>query len=216
MDAGSTEFQDAVKEFELSMTSSGLKYAIVAVKRVQTPNEYQRHCALRQAIQQKHGKKVLERRLFHGTRQESIEAIAVQGFNRIFAADANGECNGKRMQCCNFQSHYCNFFILLLAACFGRGAYFALNAPYSAQEKYAAPDSSGNQHMFVCNVLIGEFTQGNSSMKIAPPLDPKSNSLILYDSLVDRTQNPTIFVAMTDSQAYPEYLITFKIDKSKK
>ena len=109
VDAGSTEFQDAVKEFELSMTSSGLKYAIVAVKRVQTPNEYQRHCALRQAMQQKHGKKVLERRLFHGTRQESIEAIAVQGFNRIFAADANGECNRKRMQCCNFQSHYCNF-----------------------------------------------------------------------------------------------------------
>jgi len=67
--------------------------------------------------------------------------------------------------------------------------------------------------MFVCNVLIGQYTQGNSSMKTAPQLNPSSN--LLYDSLVDRMQDPTIFVAMTDSQAYPEYLITYKIDKSK-
>ena len=101
VDAGSTEFQDAVKEFELSMTR--LKYTIVAVKRIQTPNEYMKHCALRQSMQQKHGKKVQERRLFHGTRQESINAIAVQGFNRIFAADANGKCNrnGKHTNFCS-------------------------------------------------------------------------------------------------------------------
>ena len=87
--AGTAEFQEAVKEFEQTM--AGLKYTIVDVKRVQNPNEYVRHCAFRAALQQKYGKKVEERHLFHGTREDSINAIAVQGFNRIFAADANGE-----------------------------------------------------------------------------------------------------------------------------
>lgn len=50
-------------------------------------------------------------------------------------------------------------------------------------------------------------------MKIAPPLDPSGNTHLLYDSLVDNTANPTIFVAMTDCQAYPKYLVTFKMDK---
>ena len=88
--AGTAEFQEAVKEFEQTMT--GLKYTVVGVKRVQNPNEYVRHCAFRAALQQKYGKmKVEERHLFHGTREDSIYAIAVQGFNRIFAADANGK-----------------------------------------------------------------------------------------------------------------------------
>ena len=105
-------------------------------------------------------------------------------------------------------------FSLSLAACFGKGAYFAVNASYSAQEKYSTPDKSGNQHMFVCNVIIGKYTQGTSAMRVAPQLDP--NTHLLYDSLVNNTVNPAIFVAMTDCQAYPKYLITFKIDKSKK
>ena len=87
--AGTAEFQGAVKEFEQTM--AGFKYTIVDVRRVQNPNEYVRHCAFRAALQQKYGKKVEERHLFHGTREDSINAIAVQGFNRIFAADANGE-----------------------------------------------------------------------------------------------------------------------------
>ena len=90
VNAGTAEFQEAVKEFEQTMTT--LKYTIVGVKRVQNPNEYVRHCAFRAALQQKYGKmKVEERHLFHGTREDSIYAIAVQGFNRIFAADANGK-----------------------------------------------------------------------------------------------------------------------------
>ena len=97
VNAGTVEFQEAVKEFEQTMT--GLKYTIVGVKRIQNPNEYVRHCAFRAGLQQKYGRKVHERNLFHGTRQDSIDAIAVQGFNRIFAADANGkkcaECNSE-------------------------------------------------------------------------------------------------------------------------
>ena len=38
----------------------------------------------------KHKKEPIVKRLFHGSKQESLELIAVQGFNRNFAADANG------------------------------------------------------------------------------------------------------------------------------
>ena len=36
----------------------------------------------------------------------------------------------------------------------------------------------------------------------------------LYDTLVDDVAKPTIFVAMKDSQAYPKYWITFKLNKT--
>ena len=72
------------------------------------------------------------------------------------------------------------------------------------------PDKgTGNQHMFVCSVLVGEYTKGTRDMKVAPPLQPGSKDV--FDSLVEDEKNPTIFVALTDAQAYPEYLITFKV-----
>ena len=46
-------------------------------------------------------------------------------------------------------------------------------------------------------------------MKVAPPLAPGSD--LLYDTLVDNKDNPTIFVALTDGQAYQEYIVSFKV-----
>ena len=88
-----------------------------------------------------------------------------------------------------------------------------MNASYSAQKKYSAPDKDGNQHLFVCNVVVGKYTQGQRDMNVAPPLQPGSKDV--FDSLVDNVANPTIFVAMTDAQVYPEYLITFKVNGKK-
>lgn len=105
--------------------------------------------------------------------------------------------------------YLCSFFGLYTAAAFfGQGVYFAVEAGYSAQEKYAVPDSSGLQHMFVCRMIVGQYTQGKQGMKTAPPLSADSTEV--FDSLVNDVTTPTIFVAMTDAQAYPEYLITFK------
>ncbi len=86
--------------------------------------------------------------------------------------------------------------------------YFAVESSYSAQDKYSVPDSSGLRYMFVCRVIIGEYTLGNKDMKTAPPLTTGSNAV--FDTLVENVKSPTIFVALTDAQAYPEYLITFK------
>ena len=99
------------------------------------------------------------------------------------------------------------------AALFGKGVYFATRANYSAQEKYAIPDQDGNQKMFICRVVVGKYTKGDKSMKIAPPLDENRNKHLLFDTLVDNPANPTIYVTMSDSQAYPEYLVTFNIKR---
>ena len=63
-------------------------------------------------------------------------------------------------------------------------------------------------HMYLARVLTGEFTWGTSTMILAPPKDPK-HPTVLFDSVVDNTANPSIFVVFYDGDAYPEYLITY-------
>lgn len=102
-------------------------------------------------------------------------------------------------------------FLSLPAALYGMGVYFALKSSYSAQTKYAKSDKDGQQSMFICRVIIGEYTPGKKGMKMAPVL--REGSTELFDTLVEKMDKPTIFVTMTDAQAYPEYLVTFKQEK---
>ncbi|XP_050969671.1 protein mono-ADP-ribosyltransferase PARP15-like [Labeo rohita] len=87
------------------------------------------------------------------------------------------------------------------------GTYFAVNASYSSNPIYAVPAADGNQYMFVARVLTGYHTQGQTNMK-TPPVRVAPDHL--YDSVVDNTLNPSMFVVFHDCQAYPDYLITFK------
>lgn len=95
-----------------------------------------------------------------------------------------------------------------LAACYGNGTYFAVNAKYSAQALYSKPNQNGEKHMYLCQVLTGDYTSGKSGM-VAPP-SKTLNSVERYDSVVDNEANPQIFVVFHDNHAYPEYLIKFK------
>ena len=63
--------------------------------------------------------------------------------------------------------------------------------------------------MYLVRVLTGEFTIGNSTLIVPPAKNPTINPNVLFDSLVDRSPNPSMFVIFQDAQAYPEYLITF-------
>ena len=86
--SGTEEYECAVKEFRETMY--GKRCIIVKLERIQNFNEYSKHCAFLDVLKRKYCGGVLLKRLFHGTSSASIEAIAHQGFNRIFAADANG------------------------------------------------------------------------------------------------------------------------------
>ena len=99
--------------------------------------------------------------------------------------------------------------IKIIATAFGEGAYFAVNASYSARRTYSPPDSNGNRFMFYASVLTGEFTQGQQGLKVPPPKNPNKSTVILYDSVVDKVNAPNMYVVFTDAQCYPDYLITF-------
>ena len=98
----------------------------------------------------------------------------------------------------------------LTATVYGEGAYFAVNASYSARLTYSPPDANGNRSMFYARVLTGEYTQGQQGLKVPPPKDPSKSAVILFDSVVDYVFAPNMYVVFNDAQCYPDYLITFK------
>ncbi|KAF7248063.1 Protein mono-ADP-ribosyltransferase PARP11 [Varanus komodoensis] len=103
------------------------------------------------------------------------------------------------------------------------GTYFARDASYSS--RFCKDDlKCGNtfhihgidlqlhafkKHkvMFLARVLTGDYINGDSKY-VRPP--SKDGSFVnLYDSCVDNTWNPKIFVIFDANQIYPEYLIEF-------
>ncbi|KAK1889991.1 Protein mono-ADP-ribosyltransferase PARP14 [Dissostichus eleginoides] len=124
-----------------------------------------------------------EKLLYHGTTQDNCESIVKTGFNRRFSGQN--------------------------ATSYGKGTYFAVNANYSAQPTYSKPAADGSQLMFVARVLTGIYTQGQQNMRVPPPVSNLEGH-DRYDSVVDRVDNPQMYVVFHDNQAYPDYLITFK------
>jgi len=114
------------------------------------------------------------------TDKETADKIVVQGFNRSFC--------GKN------------------ATVYGQGVYFARDASYSCQTKYARRDKAGVQRVFLARVVIGEYCKGDSSMIVPKP----RHGNVLFDATVDDTGNPSIFVTYHDDQACPDYLIELK------
>jgi poly [ADP-ribose] polymerase 10/14/15 len=63
--------------------------------------------------------------------------------------------------------------------------------------------------MYLARVLTGVYTVGRKEMRV-PPARDWAVPHIVYDSLVNRPTQPYIFVIFNDTQAYPEYLITYR------
>ncbi|NWI40550.1 PAR12 polymerase, partial [Picathartes gymnocephalus] len=85
---------------------------------------------------------------------------------------------------------------------YGKGSYFARDASYS--DNYCGADSH-TKTMFLARVLVGEFTVGCSHY-VRPPMKDSQN---FYDSCVNNSSNPSIFVIFEKQQIYPEYLIEY-------
>uniref|UniRef100_A0A096LQW6 Poly [ADP-ribose] polymerase n=2 Tax=Poecilia formosa TaxID=48698 RepID=A0A096LQW6_POEFO len=154
--------------------------AVIKIERIQNPTLWKSLQIKKHEMELRNNHQNNEKRLFHGTSEDTVPVINERGFNRSYA--------GKN------------------AACYGNGSYFAVNSSYSASNTYSRPNANGEKFMYLCRVLTGDYTLGQQTM-IAPP--PKGN-LTIYDSVVDNTTTPSMFVVFHDTQAYPEYLITFK------
>merc|ERR550514_1866897 len=91
---------------------------------------------------------------------------------------------------------------------YGKGVYFARDAEYSSNPRYARPDERGDQRMLLCRVLVGAFCNGEKDALVPAERDAGG---ILFDTTVNKVANPSIYVTNHDAQAYPEYQITFRV-----
>jgi poly [ADP-ribose] polymerase 10/14/15 len=123
-----------------------------------------------------------EQRVFHGGAEASIRGISRQGFIREY----------------NHASKY------------GKGTYFARDMSYSASDRYSPPNANGEKFAFLARVLVGEPCVGSSEMTMPSPKPDGSG--LLHDSMVNRLQDPSIFVLSSgsDEHAYPEFMVRFK------
>ncbi|XP_033019276.1 protein mono-ADP-ribosyltransferase PARP14 [Lacerta agilis] len=170
------------KEVEKKFRSSCPANKIEKIERVQNPYLWNSYQLKKQDMDKKNSHNRNELILFHGTPASTVTPINHTGFNRSYA--------GKN------------------AAAIGNGTYFAVQASYSANDAYSTPDTNGRKYMYLARVLTGDYCAGKPGLIIPPP---KGNGGIeLYDSVTDNMARPSMFVTFYDSQAYPEYLITFR------
>ena len=92
------------------------------------------------------------------------------------------------------------------------GVYFARDADYSCRSIYAPADpQTGHRYVYYAKVLVGEYTEGNSRMIVAPKKDTADpNNYERFDSVVDDVDNPRVYVLFNDYDFYTIYLITLK------
>ena len=182
-----TEKEAVVASFRNTLLANQ-NVAIIKVERVQNPTLWSSYSAKRQTMLHSPGATDSYERtwLFHGTGEDKVLKIIKQGFNRSFGFKEVNE-NALTM--------------------YGKGVYFAVNSSYSSSHRYSKPNGAGEQHMFACRVLVGEYCQGRQDQ----PTPDVRKGTDLYDSTVDDVKKPEIFVTYHDAQAYPEYLVKFKL-----
>ncbi|XP_052422902.1 protein mono-ADP-ribosyltransferase PARP14-like [Carassius gibelio] len=168
-------------DVEEEFKKTGLSSNIIKIERVQNSALWRNYLIKKEEMEVKNKHKNNEKLLFHGTDTYKTDQINNQGFNRSFAG--------------------------MHGATYGNGTYFAVDPSYSAQG-YSTPDVKGHKRMYLARVLVGDFTQGRKGIRTPPK--KSLQSVDLYDSVTDKTNNPSMFVIFNDVQAYPEYLITFR------
>uniref|UniRef100_A0A8C9JNR3 Poly [ADP-ribose] polymerase n=1 Tax=Panthera tigris altaica TaxID=74533 RepID=A0A8C9JNR3_PANTA len=180
------ELQPGQSEYDIvkdKFSETCLSYKIEKIERIQNIWLWKSYQIKKKHMDIKNGHTDNERVLYHGTAADSVPYVNQHGFNRSYA--------GKN------------------AAAYGKGTYFAIDASYSANDKYSRPDSNGRKHIYVVRVLTGVYTLGYAGL-VTPPSKNPHNPTDLFDSVTDNVQHPSLFVVFSDNQAYPEYLITFR------
>ena len=176
----------------ISLSTGPLELTIHSIERVQNIGLWQAYCAKKSEIVQREASRrppnvtnhsgTLERNwVFHGLESETADKVAQLGFNRAFCGEN--------------------------AVFYGKGVYFARDASYSAYPLYSPPDAGGVQTMFAVRLAVGNWSQGVRGAPTPAVRDPARG--LLYDTTVDRMDDPSIFVAYHSAQCYPEYRVRF-------
>ncbi|XP_052348343.1 protein mono-ADP-ribosyltransferase PARP12-like isoform X2 [Oncorhynchus keta] len=153
-------------------------FQITSIERVQNRDLWEVFQWKRDLMKKNNGgRNSKELHLFHGTDPKHVDAICRDNFDWRLCG-TNGTV-------------------------YGEGSYFARDAKYS----HSFTSHSGVRSMFACQVLVGDYTRGNSALRRPPPKGEGSPTL--YDSCVDNVLNPSIYVVFEKHQVYPEFLIKY-------
>jgi len=190
------QLSDQSKEFQvirdLFLETGPAKCTILKIERVQNPHLRAMHDTRRAMIYQKYAAEDtsslrLERWLFHSPGVSStggcdaLSFIIEQGFVPLLSGSVHGEK-------------------------FGMGTYFAATSGYAS--KYAKFDpKTGCRRTIVARVVVGKYTQGHETMRQPPPLPGHPGQR--FDSLVNTTWGPEIFVIQDSVSACPAYVISY-------
>ncbi|XP_066854098.1 protein mono-ADP-ribosyltransferase PARP12-like isoform X2 [Anser cygnoides] len=159
-------------------------YNICRLQRVQNPALWQVFQWQKEQMKKLNKSKCVdERLLFHGTNPSHLPAICEQ----------------------NFDWRICGTH----GTVYGKGSYFARDASYA--HDYSS-SRSGRYSMFVAQVLVGQFVQGESEYLRPPPRPGSPNRL--YDSCVNDPEDPSIFVIFEKYQIYPAYILEYRTETS--
>lgn len=120
-----------------------------------------------------------ERSLWHGTSQNCVRNIVLNGFNRAY-----GVRHGRKL---------------------GQGTYFSSAAAYSV--RFCDRGRGARRVVFLAKVLVGAWAKGSPDLVEPPHRD--NERLERYDTTVDDVASPSIFCVFRDFQAVPRYLVEF-------
>jgi serine/threonine protein kinase len=159
--------------------SLGPRFSVTAlrIERVQNPGQWRQYQAKKSDMERRGNPGHGERRLFHGTDEATVPKIISTAFNRSYC--------GKN------------------ATAYGEGVYFARDASFSACDNYSRPNVLREKHIFLCRVLVGAYTRGDSSMRVPPPRPGTDGT---FDSTwgPHGEAEPSIFVIYHDAQVPSE------------
>ncbi|XP_025093185.1 poly [ADP-ribose] polymerase 14-like isoform X2 [Pomacea canaliculata] len=180
----SPDYSRTVELFRSSYRQPSCK--ILEVYRIENPTLHRQYIAKMAELRNSLPFDTLVERvpLWHGTKRDRVHSIITHGFNRSY-------CEQKDSR-----------------NVYGNGVYFATSAEHAARQEYAAADDQGRRRVFLCRVLVGQYTRGQKGMRFLPPI-PDSKERY-YNSAVDDPKDPSLFVVFNDTQAYPKYLIVFQ------
>uniref|UniRef100_C3Y6H4 Poly [ADP-ribose] polymerase n=1 Tax=Branchiostoma floridae TaxID=7739 RepID=C3Y6H4_BRAFL len=187
----SDEYKKVRDEFMKSIATDALQYSaittanVLKIQRIQNVPLWHQYMVRKKKMELDNAKspQPVERILYHGTPVHPIPSINNTGFNRSYS--------GRNV-----------------AAMYGNGVYFAVTASLSGADQYSRPDPNGHRHIYMARVLSGDMCEGQRKIIVPPAKDPNKPH-ITYDSVCDNLATPQIIVIFSDTQAYPEYLITF-------
>jgi hypothetical protein len=169
----------------LNALLKSMPIVVQRIARVENIDLWEAYYRKRDTMQRRcrEGKQVRERSLFHGTLPEYVGSICKQNFDFRLSGGQHGTA-------------------------FGYGNYFAVSAARASN--YCMKDENGSKHIFMCKVLVGDYTKGNPTLRRPPHKISTSSCYEMYDSVCDNIKEPTIFVVFDNDQAYPDYIITFR------